>query len=390
MASDAAEERRSRSSSLTLSALADLAEAVESSSSSSSSSSPRRARSASLDNGGGGARQRSRRGTLLSSGGAGGAAAGIRDSGSSALSVKKKRRKTAAGAAAAGCDGFLASASLVSAAIGGGEHAGKGKAKQRLERNRDAAQAYRRRKKEQLLMLSARIAELEAENAALRMSMDAGVGDHGREATNSDESATGSAVNAAAAPPPGAAAALATGSASTRVVFALQPSTSTSSRNGGLTPPMTDGNGDNASSSSSSSPSSSSSSKQSNAAATGGAKQPPAKPSVYRGHLAQFNIYFNADMKIVSAPPEYFELFGSPPNSESGMSIAHGLSSSDSEKLFEACKLAQSTPFGCTRVCGPNRIQVILKIFPPVVVPGQEHTLLCASELALGFVVVNH
>ena len=92
-------------------------------------------------------------------------------------------------------------------------------------------------------------------------------------------------------------------------------------------------------------------------------------------------------MKIVSAPPEYFELFGAEPSSEK--SIAHGMSTSDSEKLFEACRLARGTPFGCTRVCGRDHIQVNLQIFPPAVVPGQEQTLLCASEMALGFVIVN-
>ena len=196
--------RRSRSSSLTLSALADLAEAVE------SSSSPR-ARSASSD--GIVTQQRSRRGTLLSSAGGGGngggnanvrGAAAAAAGGASVLSAKKKRRKTAAGAKAVDADGASATGSkLTGVAV---------KAKQRLERNRDAAQAYRRRKKEQLVMLSARIKELEAENAALRERMDVGGGGGEGKLKNCDGAAAGPAVDT------GGATAAVSRSVGTRVV----------------------------------------------------------------------------------------------------------------------------------------------------------------------------
>ena len=373
---DAGMAQRSRSSSITLSALADLAEGLVEC-------------SASADSGGAGLNQRSRRGTLLS-----GSRAGLPDDGSDGIGAdfgchggvgSTKKRKKCHVDGVVGSGGCLDSNTRGGLLVSGHATATESrKVKQRLERNRDAAQAYRRRKKEQLLTLSARIVELEKENATLREELRVGAV---VTASAAGAAAAGGGMETSSNEDPAAGPIVITRGSSPQDTSHSTIDCSSTCSNGG-----TGSNGSGMANKHRGNDDFKANVMDNRAMGAKLTKKLLSLPKVCRGHQAQFIIYFNAEMRILSAPPEYFELFGSRMLANR-MHIAHGLSTAEKDKLFEACRLVQSEglerTLALTRVHGENRIQVNLKIFPPVGIPGHQGMLLSASELALGFVVTT-
>ncbi len=277
-----------------------------------------------------------------------------------------------------------------------------GKQKVRLERNRDAAQAYRRRKKEQLITLQARIDELEAMNDALRVQMLETCGialdrepsrvPHllAHVVTNADSTNdtheyaahAANAVRTAVAKQLGSAkhkAAMAAMEAAVAAAGAASSSSPSSSSTPAVTPTPSAPHSD---------------------VATVASAVPGTNPdqTVFKGHTAQFALYFDTSLNIISAPGEYYQLFDEAPRSTGSnssdppaLSITHGLSPEDTQKVVQTATMTQrmNSPNVATvmrTMKGGETANVQFTIYPPT---AQSGGCFCATENVEGYVVIK-